>query len=125
MPKSSSDSRTPISARRSNALAAGADIAAPSLTSSVRRRGSTLDVASARVTSSTIEWSSRQRGETFTATDTSWPDATHCASCASAVSRTQLVNGLITFVSSASEMNRSGGRRPSRGWFQRTRASSA
>src|SRR6266487_3305560 len=69
--------------------------------------------------------SSSECGETFTATERSCPDAIHSASCASALSSTQLVKGLITFVSSASEMNRSGGRRPSRGWFQRPRAYSA
>jgi len=43
--------------------------------------------------------------ETFTATDTSWPDATTATAAQARLSRTQL-SGLMTFVSSASAMNR-------------------
>ena len=58
-------------------------------------------------------------------TETSMPSASHLHSCSSAESMTQAVRGWMMPVSSAIGMKRSGGIRPSRGWFQRSSASTA
>ena len=123
MPKSSSESRTPISFNVCSAFAAAAAIATPSVISSVRRRGSTFDDASACATISSSEWSSMVRGDTLSATETSMPAASHLHSCSSAESSAHAVSGWMTPVSSVIGMKRSGGMRPSRGWFHRTSAS--
>ena len=51
------------------------------------------------------------------------PAARHAAHCASASSSTNAVSAPISPASSASAMNSSGGTNPSRGWIQRTSAS--
>ena len=63
------------------------------------------------------------RGETFSDTETSIPSASHLHSWVRAASMTHAVSGWMIPVSSAIGMNLSGGISPSRGWFQRTRAS--
>ncbi len=126
MPKSSTDSRTPISfnVRRSTRVRSSSLSITRSVTSSISAEGlSSCSVSRRRTCAGTSsEW--KRSGDTLTdmlATGT--PSRCHAASCAQAVSSTHASIAPIRPHSSASAMKRSGGTWPRVGSFQRTSAS--
>ena len=126
MPKSSSDSLTPMSAtrRRIGTARSGSSMTALSVISRISRlAGSPASASAVAIFSGRPP--STLRADRLTATVMSRPASIQSRHWRSALRSTTSVSGWIRPVDSASGMNASGASRPWLGWRQRTSASTA